>query len=87
MNANRGVFAAVVEASSDAIITKTLDGTITSWNAAAHRLLGYSAEEAIGNSITMLFPEELVHDDAKRMKLGLRFRTQQPLNLGAAYAV
>lgn len=52
----RGRLAAIVESSPDAIIGKTLDGVITSWNPAAQRLYGYTQEEAIGASMTMLFP-------------------------------
>jgi PAS domain S-box-containing protein len=54
----RAQLAAIVEASEDAIIGKTLDGTITSWNPAAARLYGYSAAEAIGQSISLLFPPD-----------------------------
>ncbi|WP_166819864.1 PAS domain S-box protein [Thalassoroseus pseudoceratinae] len=50
--------AAVVETSNDAIITKSLDGIIQTWNAAAENIFGYSAEEAVGSSITMLIPAE-----------------------------
>ena len=44
--------------SDDAIISKTLDGIILTWNAGAERLFGYSAEEAIGQPITLLIPPE-----------------------------
>jgi PAS domain S-box-containing protein len=50
--------AAIVESSNDVIIGKTLEGVITSWNAAAERLYGYSAQEAVGQSISMLVPPE-----------------------------
>ena len=50
--------AAMVESSDDAIISKTLEGIITSWNKGAERIYGYSAEEALGRPISMLVPPE-----------------------------
>ncbi len=54
----RQQLAAIVLSSSDAIVGKTLDGIITSWNAAAARMYGYTAEEVVGKSITLLFPPD-----------------------------
>lgn len=58
VEAERLLLAAVVAYSHDAILTKTLDGSITSWNAGAERLYGYTAAEAIGQSVTLIIPPD-----------------------------
>jgi PAS domain S-box-containing protein len=57
---------AIVESSEDAIASKDLNGIITSWNKSAERLFGYTAEEIIGQPVTLIIPTEL-HDDEPRI--------------------
>lgn len=56
-------FAAIVNSSDDAIVSKTLDGIITSWNPGAQRVFGYSAEEVIGRPMLLLFPKDKVAEE------------------------
>jgi PAS domain S-box-containing protein len=58
--------AAIIESSEDAIASKDLNGIITSWNKSAERLFGYTAEEIIGQPVTLIIPPEL-HDDEPRI--------------------
>ena len=75
--------AAIVESSDDAIIGKTLDGIITSWNRGAERMYGYTAQEMIGHSVSRLFPpdraDELapILDRLRRGELIDHFRTNR----------
>ena len=57
--------AAIVESSDDAIISKTLDGKVLTWNAGAERMYGYSASEIVGRSIYSLVPERLQQDEQR----------------------
>ena len=63
--------ASIVESSDDAIVSKNLDGIITSWNSGAERVFGYSAREAIGQPITLVIPEER-HNEEREILTRIR---------------
>lgn len=70
-----GKLAAIVESSDDAIVSKTLDGIVTSWNGAAQKMFGYTEEEMIGQPITKLCPPDRLDEEPKileRLKKGLQ---------------
>ncbi|MGD1857054.1 MAG: PAS domain S-box protein [Leptolyngbyaceae cyanobacterium] len=74
----------VVESTDDAIITKRLDGTITSWNPAAVALFGYTEAEAVGQSISILFSPERIDLEPQiieRLRKGERIRQFETINL------
>ncbi|MBC1181903.1 PAS domain S-box protein [Brevundimonas sp. WCHBH090558] len=66
---------AVIDNLDDAIVTKTLDGVIRSWNGGAERLFGFRADEIIGRPVTLLIPDDRLHEEASilaRLKDGHR---------------
>ena len=72
---NANLLASIVESSEDAIVSKNLDGIIMSWNQGAERIFGYTAAEAVGQSILMLIPPDRLEEEPKileRLKRGER---------------
>ena len=67
--------AAIIESSDDAIVSKTLEGVIQTWNKGAERIFGWKAEEVIGKPITIIIPPERLEEEPKilaRMRAGER---------------
>ena len=64
----RSRLAAIVDSSNDAIISKNLDGVISTWNVAAEQLFGYSEIEAVGHPITIIIPPDLHHEEKEILR-------------------
>jgi len=78
------LFSGAVESSSDAIITTSLDGTITGWNSAAERLYGYAAAETLGMNVSLLVPPERqpeIHDELRRIGWGETIEQNETVRL------
>jgi PAS domain S-box-containing protein len=67
---------ALIESADDAIISKTLTGIVTSWNRAAQRIFGYTADEIVGKPITTIIPEELQDEEATILS---KIRSGEPI--------
>jgi PAS domain S-box-containing protein len=75
---------AIIESADDAIITKTLEGVITSWNAGAQRIFGYTAEEILGKPIAILIPADHPNEEPEilaRLKAGERIEHYETVRL------
>jgi len=82
--ARERLYSAAVQSSNDAIVTQSLDGTITGWNPAAERLFGHSADEAVGKSIDLIVPSERateVQEILGRVARGERVENYETLRL------
>jgi PAS domain S-box-containing protein len=80
-------YAAIVESSEDAIVSKTVDGIVVSWNKGAQNIYGYTEAEVVGNSITVLVPRELVDEEKKILeaaKLGQRIEHYETVRISKA---
>jgi PAS domain S-box-containing protein len=75
---------ALIESADDAIISKTLEGIITSWNKGAERIFGYTAEEVLGKSITILIPNDHLDEEPKilaRLRVGARIEHYETVRM------
>ncbi len=78
----RMLMAAIVESSADAIIGRTLDGVVTSWNRAAEQIFGYTTEEMVGQSMRLLFPPEHAEEEERLLNRIRRGEAVAPLETG-----
>jgi PAS domain S-box-containing protein len=81
----RALLASIVDSSDDAIVSKNLDGIITSWNKSAERVFGYTAEEAIGRHITLIIPPDRQDEEADilaRLRRGERIEHFETVRKG-----
>ena len=72
-----GLLASIVDSSDDAIVSKTLEGVITSWNKGAERLFGYTAKEAVGQPISMIIPLDRRDEETRIL---VRLRQGEPID-------
>ena len=80
----RGRLASIIEDSNDAIISKTLDGIVTTWNRGAEEIFGYRADEIVGRPIAVLFPKDLAADEEailRQIRLGHRIENYDAVRL------
>ena len=83
----RLLLAAIIDSSEDAIISKDLNGIITSWNKAAHRMYGYTGEEIVGDSILRLIPDELRSEEEeilRKLRAGQRLEHYETIRVTKA---
>src|SRR3954465_15153521 len=81
------MLAAIVESSDDAIVSKTLEGIVTTWNAGAERMFGYTAEEMIGQPILLLIPPERHPEETgilRQLKAGERIEHYETVRVTKA---
>jgi PAS domain S-box-containing protein len=74
----------IVDSADDAIVTKTLEGIITSWNRGAQRVFGYTADEVIGKSVTVLIPDDHINEEPDiiaRLRAGERIEHYETVRL------
>ena len=80
----RAHLAAIVASSEDAIVSKTLDGIVTSWNQAAERLFGYASSEMVGQPILRVIPPERHHEEVEilsKLRAGQRIERYETVRL------